>query len=314
MKKIAWIPLLALLFSSCTKTGVTERYLILKFKFDPTQERLNNRDSLVPTPPPGYAALSPMVNGMSTSYVELSPDSTTPLGMGTILYIGAMKDSAIDFSKSVIAGNGETFLQIPLSSLKPGKYNWLRFSVAYQNFDVQFKMDTVVNGVSFSGNYNGTMAAFTGHRTYFDNNGYVIKSKRVVAGIQNQTRNQGYWGFETIVGSGGYYFPAETRTGQTQDSATTVVNPLFATSPVPKASSVVTGGFNQTKYNKDGTSSTFTAPLVITGTEKESIIVECSISTNKSFEWIETVYDGKWDPWRELVSDMGIRGMKPTIK
>jgi hypothetical protein len=315
MKKIAWIPLLALLFASCTKTGVTERYLIFKFKFDPTQERLNDTGG-VATVPAGNAALSPIFNGMSTNYVELSPDSITPLGMGTILYIGALKDSAIDFSKSVIAGNGETFLQIPLSSLKPGTYKWLRMSVAYQNFDLPFRLDTVINGVSFNSNFIGTMAAFTGYNTYFDSTGYLIKNKRVVTGVQKQTRTQGYWGFETIVGSNGYYFPTEVKTDRAKDTGTTVVNPLFATSPVPRASCVLTADFSQTKYYKDGTSTLLKAPLVITGTEKESIIVECSMSTNKSFEWSELPpFNGMWDPWkREVVIDMGIRGMKPVIK
>ncbi len=309
MKKIAWIPLLALFFASCTKSGVTERYLILKFKFDPTQERLNDTGA-ISTVPLGNAALSPIFNGMSTHYVELSPDSITPLGMGTIIYVGALHDSAIDFSKSVIAGNGETFLQIPLSSLKPGTYKWLRMSLAYQNYDVPYRMDTVVNGVSFNSNYIGTVASFIGYNTYIED--YMIKTKKVTI---NGKRRQGYWGFETIVGSNGYYFPAVTRTGQAPDSATTVVNPLFATSPVPKGSCVVTANFNQTKYYKDGTSTTFKAPLVITGTEKESIIVECSMSTNKSFEWREIVFNGMWDPLKgEQVIDMGIRGMKPTIK
>jgi len=309
MKKIAWIPLLALFFASCTKSGVTERYLILKFKFDPTQERLNDTGGIA-TIPAGNAALSPIFNGMSTHYVELASDSITPLGMGTILYLGALKDSAIEFSKSVIAGNGETFLQIPLSSLKPGTYKWLRMSLAYQNYDVPYRMDTIVNGVSFNSNYIGTLASFIGYNTYIGD--YMIKTKKVTV---NGKRRQGYWGFETIVGSNGYYFPAVTKTGQAPDSATTVVNPLFATSPVPKGSCVVTANFNQTKYYKDGTSTTFQAPLVITGTEKESITVECSMSTNKSFEWREIVFNGMWDPLKgEQVIDMGIRGMKPTIK
>jgi hypothetical protein len=40
-------------------------------------------------------------------------------------------------------------------------------------------------------------------------------------------------------------------------------------------------------------------------------VVEISLSTNKSFEWIEVVSDGKWAPTKgEEVVDMGIRGMK----
>ena len=251
MKKIAWIPLLALFFASCTKSGVTERYLILKFKFDPTQERLNDTGGIA-TIPAGNAALSPIFNGMSTHYVELASDSITPLGMGTILYKGSLKDSAIDFSKSVIAANGETFLQIPLSSLKPGTYKWLRMSLAYQNYDVPYRMDTVVNGVSFNSNYIGTVASFIGYNTYIED--YMIKTKKVTV---NGKRRQGYWGFETTVGSNGYYFPAVTKTGQAPDSATTVVIHWLETSLVQKGSGEVPATFIKQNYKKKETSMVF---------------------------------------------------------
>ncbi len=309
MRKVAWISLLALIFVSCTKSGTTERYLIFKFKFDPTQERLNDTGGIA-TVAPGNAALSPVFNKMSAHYLELSPNANTLLGQGAFWMLGELKDSAIDFSKSTLAGDGETFFSVPLSAVKPGTYEYLRMSLAYQNYDVAYRMDTVVNGVSFNSNYIGTIASFIGYNTYISD--YLIKTKTVTI---NGKRRQGYWGFETIVGSNGIYFPAVTKTGQAPDSATTVVNPLFATSPVPKGSCVVTAAFNQTKYFKDGTSTILKAPLTITGTEKESIIVECSLSTNKSFEWREIVNNGMWDPLKgEQVIDMGIRGMKPIIK
>jgi hypothetical protein len=54
--------------------------------------------------------------------------------------------------------------------------------------------------------------------------------------------------------------------------------------------------------------------LVITGNETSDIVVEVSLSTNKSFEWTEVVADGKWEPSKgEQVVDMGIRGMVPRI-
>ena len=62
---------------------------------------------------------------------------------------------------------------------------------------------------------------------------------------------------------------------------------------------VVTGGFS--------------SPLVITGNETEDIYVTLSLSTNKSFEWIDTNPDGKWEPGaNESVVDMGLRGMIPS--
>ena len=310
MKKLAWIPILALLFASCTKSSEpTERYLIFKFKFNDTLPRLNDTGAVVGIAA-GNAAQTPKFNSISAHYLELAPNANTLLGQGQFWMLGTLKDSAIQFSKATLTGDGETFFSVPLSSVKPGVYEWLRISLAYQNYDVAYRMDTVINGITFNSNYNGTIASFIGYNTFIDD--YIIKTKTVTV---NGKRRQGYWGFETIVGSGGFYYPAITKTGQAPDSATTVVNPLFATSPVPKGSCVVTASFKQTKYNKDGTSSIFSAPLTITGVEKESIIVECNLSTNKSFEWREIITDGMWNPLQgEKVIDMGIRGMRPIIK
>lgn len=325
MNRFAWIALLALVFASCTK-GTNERYLILKFKFDPTQERLNDTGGIA-TIPQGNAAQSPAFNYISAHYAELSPSATTPLGSGTILYKApefmSSSDTGIDFSKSVVVKEGEAFLSIPLTSIKPGTYEWLRLSLAYQNYDVTYKLDTVINsfvlngvqypGSIFSGNYIGTIASFIGFKTYFDN-GYTIKSQKV--SLSNQFRKQGYWGFETSLGTNSIYYPAVTKTGQAPTGATTVVNPLFATSPIPQGSCVVTAAINGVKYSKDGFVDPLIMikPLVITGAETESIILECSLSTNNSFEWRDNNGNNMWDPLKgEQVINMGIRGMKPVV-
>lgn len=49
-------------------------------------------------------------------------------------------------------------------------------SLAYQNYDVPYRMDTVVNGVSFNSNYIGTVASFIGYNTYIED--YMIKTKK----------------------------------------------------------------------------------------------------------------------------------------
>ena len=55
--------------------------------------------------------------------------------------------------------------------------------------------------------------------------------------------------------------------------------------------------------------------LKINGNESSDIVIEVSLSTNKSFEWNEVVADGRWEPGKgESVVDMGIRGMIPKIK
>jgi hypothetical protein len=78
-----------------------------------------------------------------------------------------------------------------------------------------------------------------------------------------------------------------------------VVNPLWATSPVPQGSCVVTGAFPQA--------------LTITGNEAEDIVVTLSVSVNNSFEWVDVIEDGKYEPGAgENVVDMGVRGLMPT--
>ena len=88
--------------------------------------------------------------------------------------------------------------------------------------------------------------------------------------------------------------------GQAPAGATTVPNPLFASSPIPAGSCVVTG--------------MFASPLVITGNETSDINIRVSLSTNKSFEWTEVANPGTYDPADgDVPVDMGIRGMIPNV-
>lgn len=81
-----------------------------------------------------------------------------------------------------------------------------------------------------------------------------------------------------------------------------MVNPLFATSPVPQGSCVVTAAFSPGK-------------LLITGKETKDIVVDVSLSVNHSWEWKEVVADGRWEPGKgEAIVDMGVRGMIPFIR
>jgi hypothetical protein len=203
--------------------------------------------------------------------------------------------NAIDFEKATLAGSGETFFSVPLKDVAAGSYEWLRLSLAYQNFDVQFYVDTVVNGFAIKKEFTGTAAGFIGFNTYIKS--YTLKTQSLAV---NAAKKQGYWGFETLLSHNGFTTPF-TTSGQAPEGSTTVVNPLFATSPIPQGSCVVTAAFNPGK-------------LVITGTETKDIVVHVSLSTNKSFEWNEVVADGRWEPGKgEQVADMGIRGMIPHI-
>lgn len=298
---LAPVLMLAFLVMSCKKDEVASggAKLVFKFKFDPTQERLNN----VGQPsglPAGHAGQSPEFRTMSAHYLELSPTAFTPLGSGSVLYRATETSSggaaAIDFDKARFAGNNEVFFEAALKDLTPGQYDWLRLSLAYQNYDINYYVDTVISGITIQQEFKGTVASFIGFNTYISK--YKIKDQELTI---NNNKKQGYWGFETVVNFAGVNYPF-TTSGQAPEGATTVVNPLFATSPVPAGSCVVTAGFPA-------------GGLSITGKETKDIVVEISLSTNKSFEWVEVVNDGKWAPSKgEQVVDMGIRGMKVSLK
>lgn len=256
------------------------------FKFDSTQERLNSIGQ-----PAGVAAgnkaQSPRFNGMSAHYVELAATQFTALGAGAVLYKApettAGGTNAIDFSKSSIAGQGQTFLSIPIKNIPPGTYNWLRVSLAYQNYDVW------VNASGFT--FNATVASFIGFRTYIQS--FKVKDSTINV---NGNRSQGFWAFEGNAGGFG-----KVDSGQAPPGATTVPNPLFATSPIPPGSCVVTGKF--------------ATPLVITGNETGPITIIVSLSVNKSFEWKDNDGNNTFDPLSgDAVVDMGIRGLIPKVQ
>jgi len=287
---MSWVLIAAffsLFFLSCQKSGnnTGNVKVNLIFKFDSTQVRLNSFGNPV-TVPAGHGGQSPRFNSMSAHYAELTPAAITPLGNGTVLYrapeVSTGGSNAIDFSKANFAGNNQTFLAVPLGSVAAGTYNYLRVSLAYQNYNVY---------VSVPGQtLDATLASFIGFNSYIGS--YKIKDSTVMV---NANKLQGYWGFEASVPGFGL-----VRTGQAAPGATTVPNPLFATSAVPAGSCVVTGAFS--------------SPLVITGTETSDINIEVSLSTNRSFEWTETDGNNQYNPLppnNEQVVDMGIRGMIP---
>jgi hypothetical protein len=247
-----------------------------------------------------HAGQSPVFNKMSAHYVELAPTAFTALGSGAVLYkapettVGG--ENAIDFEKASLAGNKEEFFSMPLKDIAAGNYQYLRISLAYQNFDVKLYLDTTINGINIKQEFPGTAAGFIGFNTYIKN--LTIKTQSVPV---NANKKQGFWGFETTTSFGGVNYPY-SATGQSPAGATTVVNPIFATSPIPQGSCVVTAAFTP-------------GNLKITGNETKDIVVVVSLSTNKSFEWNEVVADGRWEPAKgESVVDMGIRGMIPRIQ
>ena len=224
--------------------------LIVKFKFDPNQERLGN----LGTPagiPSGNAAQSPDFNMMSAHYIELAPTAFTALGNGEIIYKGdettAGGSNAVDFQNAKLVTENETFFSIPLNDVTTGTYEWARVSLTYQNYKIDFLHNAV--------DYTGTLASFVGFNNYITS--YTVDQETVTV---NGNRAQGYWAFETL-----------GTVSDGQASGTTVPNPIASTSPVPAGSCVVTGEFEN--------------GFTITGNETEDVIITLSLSTNNSFEW-----------------------------
>lgn len=254
--------------------------LIVKFKFDPNQERLGNLGTPVGIPS-GNAAQSPDFNVMSAHYIELAPTAFTALGDGEIIYKGDETSvggsNAVNFQNTKIVTENDIFLSIPLQDVVTGTYEWARVSLTYQNYNIDF----LHNGVD----YTGTLASFVGFNNYITS--FNVDQETVTV---NANKAQGYWAFETL-----------GTVSEGDAAATTVPNPISSTSPVPAGSCVVTGEFEN--------------GFTITGNETQDVVITLSLSTNNSFEWTEVTSDGKFEPNAgEQVVDMGFRGLVPSVE
>lgn len=259
--------------------------LIVKFNFDASQARLGNQGQ--PTlQTTGHGVQTPIINSISAHYLELATDENTQFGDGSIIYKGAETTlggtPAIDFDQAKIVGPDETFLEIPLSQLKAGSYQWMRASISYANFqinvrkDAQYKATTVASFIGFS-NYLGT--------TTIGNAIFPV----------NANKPQGYWQF--AVNDDPY-----SVSGQSPANSTTFPNPMFVTSPMPAGVYAISGKFD--------------TPLIITGLEKFDVTITLILSINKSFDWKETnTPNGAFEPLNgETIFDTGFRGLHPTFE
>jgi hypothetical protein len=331
MKKLIVFALIGVsVLASCKKDSQTpaptanEPKLIFKFKFDSTQARLDGFGN-PSTLPANHRAQCPHFNGMSVHHIEMAPTIYTGVGQGNVLYTTPTSASspvtvwnaahtqsqtytdAIDFTKETIVGDGQEFFSIPLSQVTAGTYPYLRISVAYQNYTIKYaiKSGTSVGGYTVPQIYNtGTIASFIGYNTNV--NSFKIKNQTVTLNSPNNIKQQGYWAFEADPYMSYTYAPVQ---GQAPQGATTVVNPLFASSAVPPGSCLITGAF----VNQAGT----TTPLTITGKETSDVVITVSMSTNNSFEWKHDASnpdDGYiYTLNGDTVVDMGLRGMMPKL-
>jgi len=276
------IILLFALFASCKKeTTVKSDKLAVTFEFNENQQRLDGFGN-PSTVSAGNSAQSPNMKLMSANYVELIPTALTGLGEGEIIYQGAETTAgggtAINFSDATLVNDGGELTSMLLSDVAPGTYEYVRVSLSYQ----QGEIDLRASGLDLK----GTLASFLGYNQYITNHTIVNNAVTV-----NANRLQGFWAFETQFG---------ISSGQAPPGATTVPNPIFATSPIPQGSCLVTGKFDP--------------PLVIPNESNDNITINLSFSTNNSFEWKDDNNNGIYEPLDgDTVVDMGVRGLIPTI-
>ncbi|MCC6460117.1 MAG: hypothetical protein IT260_06585 [Saprospiraceae bacterium] len=299
-----YLPLVLVFFAlACQQeTPADSADLVFEFKFDPSQQRLNNIGQPASLPA-GHAAQTPAFRQMSVHYIELAPNAFTQLTEGAIVYQAAETtkggEKAVDFDQAAKAGENEVFTRVNLKNVPPGTYEWVRASVTYQNYDIKFN----INQVPVVGNLaqqKGTIASFVGFNTYLTQVSPRSKSLAV-----NDDKKQGFWVFETDL-SAPYQAYSQLYSGEAPAGATTVVNPLSGSSPVPPGSCVVTGKFAQ--------------PFVVTGKETGDLSVTLSFSINQSFEWVDDNGNGQLDIYAdgskpaEKIVDMGLRGLIPSWK
>jgi hypothetical protein len=312
--------------TNTTTTNNTGPQLKFVFKFDSTQVRLGDSAQVV-TMPSNHRAQNPHFNGMSVHHVEMAQNNATAVGFGAVLYttptvtnvpsvtvwnnshtVSQTYTDAIDFNQETVVGDGQQFFSIPLSHVAAGTYQYLRVSVAYQNYDIKYGIlaGTNVSGYTMPSNYytTGTIASFIGYNTYIHS--YTVKTQNISV---NGAKQQGYWAFESapyVFGSTSY--TAQATQGQAPQGATTVVNPLYASSAVPPGSCLVTGQFVSPSGNAEA--------LTITGHETNDIVITVSMSTNNSFEWVKhsSPNDNYIYPLNgDTVVNMGVRGMVPKL-
>ena len=270
-------------FIGCGGPGMTSQQMpMLTFQLavDPTQVRLNNfgQPAMVAA---GDAAQTPQFDKIAISYIELSPSALTPLGMGAVAYVAKTTTAggmpATDFSQLNLVMPPGTTYATGIDSVPAGTYEYLRVAVSYQEYDV--------TGQASGYNFSGRIASFVDALTYSST--YTLNGTMVTV---NANKPQGYYGFQTA------YLPGVM---QGQAPATTVVNPIAATSPIPANSCIFTAAFAQ--------------PLTLTG--NDGLTITASFSTNQSFEWKDVNGDGIWEPTAgEYVVDMGLRGMVATYQ
>ncbi len=296
-------------FSSCSDENPSDNNnnsgakVKFKFVFDENQTRLNNIGQPA-TIPSGNAAQTPDFHALSVHFIELAPDALTPMESGMVAHNGARTNAggadAVDFDQALVSDENEVFLEVPISDFTPGTYEWVRTSITYQNYTIDYNVlnppfDPTICGGS---QQSGTLSSFLGYNTYITDT--QIKNQSITV---NDDKAQGYWAFETDLGGACGSFN-QVSSGEAPAGATTVVNPFAAALNIPPNSCIIVGEFD--------------TPLNITGNETEDITVTLSYSINNSLEWVDVNPNGLLDfdlanpANSDQIVDMGLRGLVPS--
>ncbi len=303
MKNYLFLAIFALTIVACDQSSnEIGPNLTFELHLDGSQVRLNNlgQPAVIPQ---NHAAQTPEFREMALHYIELAQEPTTAFGKGAIVYQStettAGGTKAIDFEQLPMSGDNQQLLKLNIADLPPGTYNWIRASVAYQSYDIRYNLSSVPS-IGTLNQQKGIVNSFLGYSTFIKE----LKPRAKPLSI-NGNRAQGFWAFETDLAAPYTQFN-KVLFGQAPAGATTVVNPLFQTSPIPAGSCVVTGQLDE--------------PLVITGNEREDMVIVLSFSINKSLEWVDDNDNGQLDFYaagnspNEKIVDMGVRGLKCSIK
>ncbi|MEM7656224.1 MAG: hypothetical protein AAF399_08860 [Bacteroidota bacterium] len=275
--------------------------LHISFVMDPTAGRLDNLGNPAELPPEN-AGQNPEFEVLGLHFVGLYPDKFTPYEAGVTAFSSPTTEAggiaAIDFEEVLLLTDAENELSIPLSEVPAGTYEFIRSSIAFQKYQLQYNLAGAAQnpdwpaGVSDDVDVSATLASFLGYNTYIGS--YTMGSETVEV---NANKLQGYFGLASSGEVAGFPFNNVTEGDAPQ---TTVPNPISDTSPVPVGSCVVTGQFP--------------SALVIPENPNEDIFIEVVISTNQSFEWRDDNGNGKYEPLLgEQVVDMGTRGVFPEV-
>jgi hypothetical protein len=292
-----------LALAGCKKNG---NFVHFRVKFDPLQERLNSTGTPVGVTA-GKSAQTPLINSIGINSLELSFNNSVPLGKGSIVYNTLETQNGdtkyLELAQISKAQDGDIILSVPMKDFPKGKYEWIRAGIAYQNFDIQFNLLNAPSAGNFM-DERGTMAVVTGINNFISKIKIFNREQTIDA-----SKKQGFWLFESKL-SPGYASYNTIYQGQMAANTITFVNPIAQTSPIPKEANVITGRLE--------------TPLSILGNEEGDITVVLSFSSNKIFEWDDTINrNGKWDidqkgasttPLIEPITDLGLRGMRAYIQ